>query len=415
MKFKRGIEYGDVSYSYAHTDIGDSDGSHTKTVNVVRRKGAPKLNDLPQNMVKMPNGNTVQYWPADMTPDVQSKLQQPLPAGMDGTLYGFYTSYSTNHDKTKKNEVYEPYEVKVEPVKKQDIIYVAPLKSNKENTAPILFPPDSGNEVKQKPKVISIGSKLQSITKHSGQLLTNIWHPLKQNISPSTMAPVYNEWKPYKQPLSPSTTTGQPKQRDDYLYLQEQQQIQQQFRQQYAPTETQYKQFINSCFKLAQNGEYAFAIDGNEEMLQLAAALSLGDVKRVKELASNLKDPNSGISQSNINVSDANLNVIPISSTYIPPSADDINNITPNLPSTTQTPYTAPIRVRYRKKINRRPKVPERMLVTRRPNNRATPSSTSTSIATSTTSQAPPVNINNNATNTQQNQRWDNYYYNDDY
>lgn len=333
-KFKRGIEFGDISYSYAHTDFSDRSGSNVKTTTVVRRIGTPKINDkIPQNMIKMPNGHTVQYWPADMDPNIQIKIKNPLKDSLEEGNYGHYTSYATNHDEIKHTNIWPKKEKEGDEMlfKKgsstPEASQAVPMRVEKDSigdiftqdTSPMQFPMNEANmKSMMRQRVVSIGTKLQSIT-----------------------------------PKVPAKTQfeGQVKQRLPEIFV---------------PPIGNYDEFLSNCYKLSKGGNYAYSVPDNEDLVKLASALSAGDIAKVKELANNLKMPEQDpvdnfdsqryTSVSNDNVNAQYLHVI---------SSSELPKVIQTTPepgkSTIRTAYLAP-RVRLRKKINRRPKIPERML-----------------------------------------------------
>lgn len=331
VKVKRGLEFGDVSYSYAHTDFSDRSGSNVKTTTVVRRIGSPKINDkIPQNMIKMPNGNTVQYWPADMDPNIQLKIKTPLKESLDQDHYGHYKSYSTNHDDVKQNWPKKGDEVKI-VYKATESAPMVPNRVEKDivsdmvggqATSPILFPMDEANmKAMMRQKIVSIGTKLQSITPTKATLNTNV----------------------------------QGNQQTQY-----ESQFKQKLPEIFVPPVGNYDEFLANCYKLSKEGSYAFSVPANDDLVKLASAVSAGDIMKIKELANNLKMPESAMSffnsqryTSQSNDNNANGNAI---------NSNESSSQGEQVPTTTKRPaYVAP-RVRLRKRINRRPKIPERML-----------------------------------------------------
>lgn len=337
VKFKRGLEFGDVSYSYAHTDFSDRSGSNVKTTTVVRRMGNPKINDkIPQNMIKMPNGHTVQYWPADMNPLMQNKIKSPLNEPLDAGHYGHYTSYATTHDDTKDKSNWPKKEKDEVKMPTPEATQQAPMRVEKEvmsdilsqDTSPMQFPMNEANmKAMMRQKVVSIGSKIQSITPASQK--TQYEGSFKQKLPEIFVPPVGN-----------------------------------------------YDEFLSNCYRLSKGGSYAFSVPDNGDLMKIALALSNGDIPKVKELASSLKMPEQDPvdtfdSQRNTPAAMDNINsqyLHTFSSSELPQIVSTTSNPTM---STIRTAYLAP-RVRFRKKINRRPKLPERMLTALRQQARTT-------------------------------------------
>ncbi|XP_063701705.1 uncharacterized protein LOC134831813 [Culicoides brevitarsis] len=350
VKFKRGLEFGDVSYSYAHTDFSDRSGSNVKTTTVVRRIGSPKINDkIPENMIKMPGGHTVQYWPADMDPALQIKIKTPLKNVMNEENYGHYTAYTTNHDDhwPPKGDAKKGDEMKIvykSPNKKENSLKKmpemeskpVPMKVEKEvisdiigtqDTAPMQFPMNEANmKAAMRQRVVTIGTKLQSITPSQ----TQYENAFRQKLPEIFVPPIGN-----------------------------------------------YDEFLANCYKLSKNGQFAFSVPANDDFVKLANALSAGDIPLIKQLANNLQMPQDEViinfdsqrfvpAAGNENANSQYLHMMPsaeMSAASEKPSTTTTEHV-PAPPSTMRTAYMAP-RVRLRKKINRRPKLPERMLMPR--------------------------------------------------
>lgn len=344
VKFKRGLEFGDVSYSYAHTDFSDRSGSNVKTTTVVRRIGSPKINDkIPQNMIKMPNGHTVQYWPADMDPQIQTKIKNPIKEALNEESYGHLMSYMTNHEEKgneskKKDEVQVVYKKKKEETPAKDMSIPKMMEkeiisdivgTTNQDTSPVQFPINEANmKAMMRQQVAIVGTRLQSLPP-----------PPKPNNNKKASSNI-------------------------------------QFRQQlpdiFVPPVGNYDEFLANCYRLSKEGNFAFSVPPNKEFMDIASALSAGDIIKVKELANNLKVPepepialnfdsqrfiaaNNG--ERHVEYLNSIVNEAPIEVSSVPSVSV--------ASSTMRAAYVAP-RVRLRKRINRRPKIPERMLLAAR-------------------------------------------------
>lgn len=287
----------------------------------------------------MPNGHTVQYWPADMDPNIQLNIKNPIKGALNEDHYGHYTSYTTNHESKKSDEMKMVFKPTLSPVSTQVPTEVEEeIVSDifgRQDTAPMLFPMNEANiKSAMRPKIVSIGTKLQSITPAKA---TNSWNNL--NI--------------------------QAKQKTQYEELQFKQKLPEVF----VPPVGNYDEFLANCYRLSKEGSYAFSVPANEDLVKLASAISAGDIMKIKELASNLKmpdwNPTTSVFDSqrytSVNNDDNNNNAEYFNVVNSSEAPNQISSTSAPLTSTKRAAYIAP-RVRLRKKINRRPKIPERML-----------------------------------------------------
>lgn len=333
---KRGIELGDVSVSYATSEIDGLDGQPSiKTVTVVRKIAPMQKDDIPSNIIKHPNGATSQYWPADMRNDILQSIKSTPPVfPMETTGYGYYTSYSTKH----------------------------------KQTGPLTFPPapeqedrHSGQKVVPKSRTIA---KQPTLTKPKSSRHKQ-WDGQKLA---SSQENVYQEGPETSENSAIDFSFPTPPQQ---YYI--------------AATVNPYREynnFIRDCYHL-NPGQYRFSVRPTPELMEIANALSTGDIRTVKFLASRLQEPQ----QSQLNYTIL-FPIVPANQREKFPSPTALtqpsvaggtnnNNNTAPAASTRPSVYIAPTKMRYyRKRLNRRPKPAQRQI--------------SVALTTSTTTTEPP-------------------------
>lgn len=141
------------------------------------------LNELPENMIRLPAGETAQFWPSDMRKDVKVNIQSPIFMQPDSTSYGYYTAFITNHaDKTKK-------------------------------TAPMVFPSPTPTP-RSKTKVISLsGDKVKAAASSVKPTKFTHWDGMKMGksafkwpaqVSEPQNEPHYTEFYPIPSPCIPT-------------------------------------------------------------------------------------------------------------------------------------------------------------------------------------------------------------------
>lgn len=279
--------------------------------------GAMEKDDMPGNIIKHPNGATSQYWPADMRNDIlQSMKSTPPVFPMESTGYGYYTAYSTKHKKT----------------------------------GPLMFPPapeperNDGQKVVAKTKTIA---KQPSITKAKSERYTH-WDGEKMGAS--NQENLYQEGPPETSQDSAIDFSFPTPPQQYYI----------------AATVNPYRDynnFVRDCYHL-NPGQYRFNVRPTPEIMEIADALSKGDIRSVKFLAARLQEPQ----QAAVNYTIL-FPIVPANQREPFPSPSDLtrspnNNNTAPAASTRPSVYIAPTKMRYyRKRLNRRPKPVQRQIV----------------------------------------------------
>lgn len=268
---------------------------------------------MPTNIIQHPNGATSQYWPADMRNDILQSIKSTPPVfPMESTGYGYYTSYSTKH----KN-------------------------------GPLTFPPapeqEKNNKAKVEPQMKTI-AKLPSITKPA--TFTH-WDGHEQLAS--------GQENLYREGPDPKTNSAY-----DYGFVTPPQQYY------IAATVNPYRDynnFVRDCYHL-NPGQYRFNVRPTPEMMEIADALSNGNIRLVKDLAARLQEPQQVNYTILFPIVPANQReVFPAPTELARPPLASSNNTT--LPvSTRPSVYLAPNKMRYiKKRINRRPKPLQRQVI----------------------------------------------------
>lgn len=333
---KRGLKLGNMAVSYTESELPSDDGNTVKTVTVFRKMGAVDDDDdeVPNNIIRHPNGAISQFWPADMRNDVLQNIKSTPPVfPIESTGFGYYTSYTTKH----------------------------------KETGPLTFPPapppekpGPGTKVSSKMKTIA---KLPSITKPKPVKFTH-WDGQK---FASGQENLYREGPESTVPYGFEFGFGPPPQQQFYVEAT-------------ANPYRDYSNFFRDCYHL-NPGQFRFhVLDPSPDMLAIAEALSNGDLRQVKALAARIPD-----SQNNINYT-ITFPIVPANQREVFPAPTDFtrptfggtnfgNNVTA---ASTKRPsvYIAPTKMRYvRKRLNRRPKPASRNTI-----NQATSTSTTTEI-----------------------------------
>ncbi|XP_055533796.1 uncharacterized protein LOC129723541 [Wyeomyia smithii] len=161
--FKRGVVLGDMTYSYASTDMGSSNGGRVKTVTVIKNVSVPKptsmvfsdrteqfFDKFDQNGHK--NHEHVQYWPADETNKMKKATIVPpsftIPETEDFSIEEF------KH-----------------PMELIDIVKSAAKTQNKllkklpsDDTGPVVFPADTQSMKKKNNGVVTVAKDYTSVS-----------------------------------------------------------------------------------------------------------------------------------------------------------------------------------------------------------------------------------------------------------
>ncbi|XP_058828145.1 uncharacterized protein LOC131688034 [Topomyia yanbarensis] len=160
--FKRGIVLGDMTYSYASTDMGSSNGGRVKTVTVIKNVALPKptstvFSDRTEQLFESYDltGNKqheqVQYWPADETNRMKKITIKP-------------PSFSIPETKEFSEDGFK------HPIDLLEIAKSAAKTQNKimkaapgDDTGPVMFPPDAQMMKKRNNGVVSVAKEYTSV------------------------------------------------------------------------------------------------------------------------------------------------------------------------------------------------------------------------------------------------------------
>lgn len=162
--FKRGVVLGDLTYSYAATDMGSSNGGRVKTVTVIKNMSIPKptstmFSDRTEqffeafDLSKNKKQEQVQYWPSDDTNKLKKMTLKPpvfnIPEIMEKPQEEF-------------KHPAELLEIAKSAAKTQNqIIKNQNLASG--DTGPVMFPPDAQMMKKKNNGVISVAKEYTSV------------------------------------------------------------------------------------------------------------------------------------------------------------------------------------------------------------------------------------------------------------
>uniref|UniRef100_A0A2M4BKY3 Putative secreted protein n=1 Tax=Anopheles marajoara TaxID=58244 RepID=A0A2M4BKY3_9DIPT len=265
--FKRGVMLGDVSYSYAATDIGSPANARYKTVTVIKNVSMPKptssmvFSDRAEHFYEaLEQGlddhlkkrtHQVEYWPPRDDNHLHQKKRKeekkdeqkvPLPkqsqrgGGTAGSRNPYYrgrfqqdtlkqtTTTSTTSNTTtttKPAAIREMPEEEVDAKHPIDLLELAKSAartlnqmangaSGNGNTGPVTFPVDSSKTGKKKANgIVSVAKEYTSIVTAVPQQRQTIVSKLKTKVDPSP-SPSPAPKMTFKQyPAAPSPTTGE--------------------------------------------------------------------------------------------------------------------------------------------------------------------------------------------------------------
>ncbi|XP_053686652.1 uncharacterized protein LOC128736196 [Sabethes cyaneus] len=160
--FKRGVVLGDMTYSYAATDMGSSNGGRVKTVTVIKNLSVPKptsmvFNDRTEHYYETSDQTghikreRVQYWPADET----NKLKQVtvLPPSFAIPETEDFSTVDLKHSMELINIAKSAAKTQNKLLKK--------LPSD--NTGPVTFPADAQMVKKKNNGVVTVAKDYTSV------------------------------------------------------------------------------------------------------------------------------------------------------------------------------------------------------------------------------------------------------------
>nr|XP_019528691.2 uncharacterized protein LOC109400662 [Aedes albopictus] len=165
--FKRGVVLGDMTYSYASTDMGSSNGGRVKTLTVIKNVSIPKptstmFSDRTEQFFETfdlsghKKQEQVQYWPPDDTNKMKKITIKPP------------TFEIPNIPKIKEppqEEFKHPAEL-LEIVKSAAKTQSQLMKAQKfanDDTGPVMFPPDAQMMKKKNNGVVSVAKEYTSV------------------------------------------------------------------------------------------------------------------------------------------------------------------------------------------------------------------------------------------------------------
>ncbi|XP_050095336.1 uncharacterized protein LOC126577608 [Anopheles aquasalis] len=260
--FKRGVMLGDVSYSYAATDIGSPANARYKTVTVIKNVSMPKptssmvFSDRAEHFYEaLEQGlddhlkkrtHQVEYWPPrddnhlhqkkrkeekKEEPKVQLAKQSQRGGGTTGTRNPYYrgrfqqdtlklttTTTSSTTTTTKPAAIREAPEEEEDAKHPIDLLELAKSAartlnqmangaSGNGNTGPVTFPMDSNKTGKKKANgVVSLAKEYTSIVTAIPQQRQTIVSKLKTKVDPSPPPTSKMTFKQY--PAAPSSTVS---------------------------------------------------------------------------------------------------------------------------------------------------------------------------------------------------------------
>ncbi|XP_055621418.1 uncharacterized protein LOC129765290 [Toxorhynchites rutilus septentrionalis] len=217
--FKRGVVLGDLTYSYAATDMGSNNG-RVKTVTVIKNVSLPKptstiFSDRSEQFFEtfdLTGGKKheqVQYWPADDTNKLKRVTNKPPSINVPATK------------EQPKEEFKHPAEL-LEIARSAAKAYSNSLKSRpSKDTGPVVFPPDAQTMKKKHSGVIGVAKEYTSILtndqekrakpKTASKLNTKV-QPTKTNepeledVNPFD-SPIFRDFQQTEYVYSPETNT----------------------------------------------------------------------------------------------------------------------------------------------------------------------------------------------------------------
>ncbi|XP_065088294.1 uncharacterized protein LOC135709813 [Ochlerotatus camptorhynchus] len=163
--FKRGVVLGDLTYSYASTDMGSSNGGRVKTVTVIKNVSIPKptstmFSDRTEHFFDefdmtghKKQQEHVQYWPSDDTNKLKKMALKP-------PLFNIPEIRKTPQEEFKHPA--DLLEIAKSAAKTQSQILKNHNLANGD-TGPVMFPPDAQMMKKKNNGVISVAKEYTSI------------------------------------------------------------------------------------------------------------------------------------------------------------------------------------------------------------------------------------------------------------
>ncbi|XP_058465959.1 uncharacterized protein LOC131439218 [Malaya genurostris] len=217
--FKRGIVLGDLTYSYASTDMGSSDGGRVKTVTVIKNVAMPKptstmFKDRTEDFFESFDltGNKpqeqIQYWPADESNKMKKITIKPPSFAIPET------------------KEFSPEEFK-HPIDLLEIVKSAAKTQSKlmktapvDDTGPVIFPPDAQMMKKRNNGVVSVAKEYTSVLTNDQKERSKSKTAGKLNTKVETIKTKEKKYENYKF-VDPSSQYQDDFEQTEYVFMPE--------------------------------------------------------------------------------------------------------------------------------------------------------------------------------------------------